>query len=329
MGHIFISYSHKDQHFVEKLEKKLIDEGFDVWTDHRIDYGTQWPKEIEKALDACDAFIVIVSENSYESEWVQAEVARARRKRKSIFPLLLQGEIWLGLEALNYVDVKDGFLPPEKFYNRLDVVVPHKKNSVYVEKRKSPLEKQHKKSLPLRISSVALIVVLFFGGMYLGGAFGDKTEQANTFPATRTSFTEVTSTSTPIPTSSLIAVLNKQIIDSNPLQNMLSSKYYVVDLYFPSFSGDSPLLVINVNCETVGDSSCSIENALAILGDSRGFEAVDQVFDGNISALAIHLYEDYEDKGYYLINWTEIANYIEGEITVEQFVVRLATLETP
>ena len=62
MGHIFISYSHNDKDYVEKLEKKLIDEGFDVWVDHRIDYGSQWPKEIQKALDACDAFVVVVSE---------------------------------------------------------------------------------------------------------------------------------------------------------------------------------------------------------------------------------------------------------------------------
>ena len=39
MGHIFISYSHKDKKYVENLEKKLLDEGFDVWIDHRIDYG--------------------------------------------------------------------------------------------------------------------------------------------------------------------------------------------------------------------------------------------------------------------------------------------------
>ena len=44
MGHIFVSYSHKDTAYVEKLEKKLISEGFDVWVDHRIDYGSRWSK---------------------------------------------------------------------------------------------------------------------------------------------------------------------------------------------------------------------------------------------------------------------------------------------
>ena len=54
MGHIFISYSHKDTTYVEKLEAKLISEGFDVWVDHRIDYGSRWTKEIEKAIVAGD-----------------------------------------------------------------------------------------------------------------------------------------------------------------------------------------------------------------------------------------------------------------------------------
>ncbi len=51
MGHVFISYSHEDSEYVEKLEKKLIREGFDVWIDHRIDYGTNWPREIREAID--------------------------------------------------------------------------------------------------------------------------------------------------------------------------------------------------------------------------------------------------------------------------------------
>ena len=70
MSHIFISYSHKDKNYVEKLEQKLIEEGFNVWIDHRIDCGSQWPKVIQNALDACDAFIVVVTENAFESEWV-------------------------------------------------------------------------------------------------------------------------------------------------------------------------------------------------------------------------------------------------------------------
>ncbi|MBN1450792.1 MAG: TIR domain-containing protein [Anaerolineales bacterium] len=124
MSHIFISYSHKDSKYVEKLEKKLIEEGFNVWIDHRIDYGSQWPKVIQEQLDSCGAFIVVVSENAYESEWVQNEVARAKRKGKPFFPLLLSGDPWITVETTQYVDVKDGSLPPIKFYEELSNIVP-------------------------------------------------------------------------------------------------------------------------------------------------------------------------------------------------------------
>ena len=130
MGHIFISYSHKDSKYVEKLEKKLIEEGFTVWIDHRIDYGTRWPIEIQRALDSCDAFFVVVTENALESEWVQNEVARAKRKGKPFFPLLLQGDPWLSVEATQYADVRDGSLPPESFYKRLEKVTRRKEQPI-------------------------------------------------------------------------------------------------------------------------------------------------------------------------------------------------------
>ena len=95
MNQIFISYSHKDRPYVQKLQKALQNEGFDVWIDDRIDYGTTWPAVIQKNLDDCGAFIVVMSENSYESKWVQNEVTRAGRKKKPLFILLLSGDTWL------------------------------------------------------------------------------------------------------------------------------------------------------------------------------------------------------------------------------------------
>lgn len=127
MGQIFISYSHKDKLYVHKLTEALQRDGFDVWIDDRIDYGAHWPKVIQSQLDACDAFIVVVSENSFDSEWVQNEVARAKRKAKPFFPLLLSGDPWLSVEVTQWVDVRDGSLPTEKFYERLSSLMPQQK----------------------------------------------------------------------------------------------------------------------------------------------------------------------------------------------------------
>ena len=125
MSHIFISYSHKDSEYAHKLADSLQERGLAAWIDDRIDYGTRWPRVIQEHVDTCSAFIVIMTPNSYESEWVQNELARAKRKRKPIFPLLLQGgEPWLSVEATQYCDVRGGKLPPADFYVRLASTVP-------------------------------------------------------------------------------------------------------------------------------------------------------------------------------------------------------------
>ena len=117
MSHIFISYSHKDTEYAHALADSLQGIGFTVWVDARLDYGSQWPQEIQKYLDACDAFILIMSPRSFASEWVQSELQRAKRKGKPIFPLLLEGdEPWLSVESTQYYDVRNGKLPDDEFY---------------------------------------------------------------------------------------------------------------------------------------------------------------------------------------------------------------------
>ena len=117
MGHIFISYSHKDTEYAHALADSLQSTGFHVWVDASLDYGSQWPQELQKYLDACDAFILIMSPRSFASEWVQSELQRAKRKGKPIFPLLLEGdEPWLSVESTQYYDVRNGQLPDDEFY---------------------------------------------------------------------------------------------------------------------------------------------------------------------------------------------------------------------
>ena len=127
MSYIFISYSHKDKKYAHRLEKALKRRGFEVWLDDRIDYGTQWPKTIEEELDGCEALILIMTIHSNGSDWVQSELSRAKRKRKNIFPLLLEGdEPWLSVETTQYVDVRGGKLPTKAFYDALAKVVSRK-----------------------------------------------------------------------------------------------------------------------------------------------------------------------------------------------------------
>lgn len=133
MSRIFISYSHKDKTYAHKLHRHLLDQGFDAWIDDRINYGAHWSNEIEKNLRECSAFILVMSPSSQESDWVQNELAFAKELKKSIFPLLLEGNVWWYLHTTQFVDVKDGKLPPTKFFVNLAKIVSNYKENGHKE----------------------------------------------------------------------------------------------------------------------------------------------------------------------------------------------------
>ncbi|GAB4516508.1 MAG: hypothetical protein OHK0046_22020 [Anaerolineae bacterium] len=126
MGHVFISYSKKNKTYARALADKLLSEGFDVWIDDRIDYGENWSRTIFEAIDASDAFLVIMTPQSAESQWVERECHYADKRKKPIYPLLLDGEEFPMFITTQYVDVSDGNLPPAEFYDELARVVERK-----------------------------------------------------------------------------------------------------------------------------------------------------------------------------------------------------------
>jgi hypothetical protein len=117
--HIFISYSRQDQGYARKLEDDLRERGFEVWIDDRIETGERWWQTIDQAVRACAVFVVVMTPDSHESEWVEKEIMLAQRQEKPILPLLLRGEEFSLLIDTQYVDVLDGRMPPQDFYDRL------------------------------------------------------------------------------------------------------------------------------------------------------------------------------------------------------------------
>ena len=167
MGHIFISYSHKDTVYAHKLASALQKKGLEVWIDERLDYGSQWPHEIQKQLDACSAFIVIMSPRSFASEWVQSELQRAKRKLKPVFPMLLEGdEPWLSVESTQYYDVRKGNMPDEKFFSAIERVASDRVTdaglSVSTPEASPSLRKLGMKiGIPLAIVGVLAVLFVF------------------------------------------------------------------------------------------------------------------------------------------------------------------------
>ena len=74
---LFISYSHHDAKWLERLQvhlKPIVREGsIDVWSDLRIRPGSQWRNEVNDALDAANIAILLVSADFMNSDFI-AEV---------------------------------------------------------------------------------------------------------------------------------------------------------------------------------------------------------------------------------------------------------------
>jgi len=95
---IFISHSSQDDAFVVELRQKLEAHDLTVWADSRnLRGGDKVMPEIKTAIAEATAFMVVISQQSWQSGWVQDEVAlaqKAQRKRGAeyrVIPLLLDG----------------------------------------------------------------------------------------------------------------------------------------------------------------------------------------------------------------------------------------------
>ncbi|MEM9781895.1 MAG: AAA-like domain-containing protein [Pseudomonadota bacterium] len=94
---IFISYrrSAPDCDLAGFLKAGLEAAGFAVFVDIDIALGANWATEIDHRIAQCDYFVVLISEESVQSEMVQSEVRRAHRRRSrqnrpQILPIRIQ-----------------------------------------------------------------------------------------------------------------------------------------------------------------------------------------------------------------------------------------------
>ena len=79
----FLSHSHHDRRFAQRLESTLNSHGVPVWySPTQIRGSQQWLDEIGKALKRCDWFIIVLSPQAVKSIWVKRELDYAIRHRR-------------------------------------------------------------------------------------------------------------------------------------------------------------------------------------------------------------------------------------------------------
>lgn len=113
-GHVFISYRQvePDRQFAHRLAYDLQAAGHPVWIDVQdIDAGTAWNEEIQTALDACYAYVVVLSPEAMASRWVRNELLYALgEKSGAIFPvLLIDTKLPPEIIAIQYIDFRHDY----------------------------------------------------------------------------------------------------------------------------------------------------------------------------------------------------------------------------
>ena len=91
----FISYSNHDQEFAERLHADLQAKGVRCWfAPEELKGGRKLHEQIDDAIRLHDKLLLILSEHSMNSAWVETEIANAREreareKKQMLFPITL------------------------------------------------------------------------------------------------------------------------------------------------------------------------------------------------------------------------------------------------
>lgn len=85
---VFISYSSIEYNIASNVRSILQQNGIECWmAPESIPAGSDYGEEIPTAIENCDAFVLILSENSQNSKWVPKEIDLAITNDKIIIPL--------------------------------------------------------------------------------------------------------------------------------------------------------------------------------------------------------------------------------------------------
>jgi hypothetical protein len=94
---VFISHSHQDKDFVDKLAAQLVLHKTYVWLDRwEIKVGDSLLGKVQEGIKSASALLIVLSKASVASEWCKKELnaglmRELDEKRVVILPLLLEG----------------------------------------------------------------------------------------------------------------------------------------------------------------------------------------------------------------------------------------------
>ncbi|HEU4887928.1 MAG TPA: toll/interleukin-1 receptor domain-containing protein, partial [Thermoanaerobaculia bacterium] len=95
---VFISYSHRDEQWLQRvlihLRPLARETGLEIWSDRRIEAGSQWREEITNAIASAKAMILIISADFLASDFIATDelpplLEASRNEGAIILPLIV------------------------------------------------------------------------------------------------------------------------------------------------------------------------------------------------------------------------------------------------
>lgn len=115
-GGVYVCFDRADRGYVARLVRYLLSVGLPYWY---YDEGSADDAGWTARIQTSDVVVVVMSDASFASDRVAAEIAQAREQRKPIMPLLVSGSPFISLASLTYEDVTRGNLPSRRFLQGL------------------------------------------------------------------------------------------------------------------------------------------------------------------------------------------------------------------
>ena len=125
MSRIFLSYARDDADAAAQLAEGIAHAGHEVWWDHHLHGGSRFAKEIDRALKDAEAVVVLWSEASINSAWVQDEAAEGRDSERLVPVSIGSAKPPLGFRQFHTIDLGswNGRDQPEALDELLDAIV--------------------------------------------------------------------------------------------------------------------------------------------------------------------------------------------------------------
>lgn len=141
MRDIFISYAREDKARAAALAKALEKNGWSVWWDRNIPPGKTFSRVIEAEIEAAKCVVVLWSEDSIESDWVQNEASEGARKRILVPALIDDVKIPFEFRRIQAADLTDWQAQPNHpgFTNLMNAISQHVGSPKAIEEKKTPI----------------------------------------------------------------------------------------------------------------------------------------------------------------------------------------------